>query len=62
MRPRPTFLELPFVSHPSQNVKNTNLQAILLGWLIAYFEDENPAKGEGWIYSAAVVLSGIMFR
>lgn len=37
-------------------------QAIVLGWLIGYFDDENAAGWEGWVYACAVVVSGALFR
>ena len=35
---------------------------MMLGRLVGYFDDENSASWEGWVYAAAVVLSGIVFR
>ena len=37
-------------------------QAIVLGRLIGYFDDDDSARWEGWTYACAVVLGGVMFR
>lgn len=34
----------------------------MLGKLIGYFDDDNPADWEGWFYACAVVLGGVLFR
>eukprot|EP00752_Nemacystus_decipiens_P006715 g6038.t1 len=39
----------------------TWIVAIVLGWLIGYFDDEDAAKWEGWAYASAVVLSGALY-
>eukprot|EP00752_Nemacystus_decipiens_P006704 g6027.t1 len=36
-------------------------QAIVLGRLIGYFDDDDSASWEGWTYACAVVLGGVLF-
>ncbi|CAM9122756.1 unnamed protein product [Ectocarpus sp. 4 AP-2014] len=35
------------------------IQALALGWLIGYFDDETSANWEGWTYASVVVLGGV---
>ncbi|CAM9399555.1 unnamed protein product, partial [Ectocarpus sp. 12 AP-2014] len=35
------------------------IQALALGWLIGYFDDETSASWEGWTYASVVVLGGL---
>ncbi|CBN77890.1 multidrug resistance-associated protein-like protein [Ectocarpus siliculosus] len=35
------------------------IQALALGWLIGYFDDEASASWEGWTYASVVVLGGV---
>ncbi|CAM9886717.1 unnamed protein product [Scytosiphon promiscuus] len=37
------------------------MQAIALGWLIGYFDDENAAGWEGWTYACCVVVGALLF-
>ncbi len=37
-------------------------QAMLLGRLIAYFDDEDAAGWEGWAFAGAVVSIGAVYR
>ncbi|CBN77893.1 conserved unknown protein [Ectocarpus siliculosus] len=37
------------------------LQALSLGWLIGYFDDDRSESWEGWTYASAVVLGGVLF-
>ncbi|CAN0129703.1 unnamed protein product, partial [Ectocarpus sp. 8 AP-2014] len=37
------------------------LQALSLGWLIGYFDDDSSESWEGWTYASAVVLGGVLF-
>ncbi|CAM9346350.1 unnamed protein product, partial [Ectocarpus sp. 8 AP-2014] len=36
------------------------IQALALGWLIGYFDDETSASWEGWTYASVVVLGGLL--
>ena len=50
---------LPSLAIPHECDEN---QAILLGKLIGYFDDEKFAAWEGWTYACAVVLGGACAR
>lgn len=56
----PLFFDAP--SPPRGKQLPSPLQAIVLGWLIGYFDNEKAASWEGWVYACAVVLSGALFR
>ena len=45
-----------------QHFPSTYAQAIVLGQLIGYFDDEDSASWEGWTFACAVVIGGVLFR
>lgn len=36
-------------------------QALALGWLLSYFDDEDSVSLDGWLSAAAVVLFGLLY-
>ena len=47
---------------PASDFGTLDRQALALGWLIAYFDDENSSSLSGWLAALSIVVIGFLYR